>query len=66
MEPLCGRPKGMKINPIDGLLYVADSYKGLMTVNLTDGQTAVLLKGLVILLQLLLSLNTFLIYFPIK
>ncbi|XP_053376691.1 adipocyte plasma membrane-associated protein-like [Mercenaria mercenaria] len=35
-EPRCGRPKGMKIGP-DGKLYVVDSYKGLLKVDLDTG-----------------------------
>lgn len=46
MEPICGRPKGMKINPTDGLLYVVDSYKGLMRVNTSTGVSEVLLTGM--------------------
>ena len=45
MEPICGRPKGMKFNPFDGLLYVADSYKGLMKINTTNGHTEIVLTG---------------------
>ena len=45
MEPKCGRPKGMKINPVDGLLYVADSYKGLMKMNISNGNKETILTG---------------------
>ncbi|KAL3853839.1 hypothetical protein ACJMK2_017340 [Sinanodonta woodiana] len=34
-EPLCGRPKGMKVGP-DGHLYLVDSYKGLFRINLQN------------------------------
>ena len=51
MEPICGRPKGMKINPFDGLLYVADSYKGLMKINTTNGHTETVLTGSVSILH---------------
>ena len=45
MEPICGRPKGIKINPVDGLLYVADSYMGLLTVNISNGFAENILTG---------------------
>lgn len=43
-EPLCGRPKGMKLGP-DGKLYVVDSYKGLLRVSLETGNTETLVSN---------------------
>uniref|UniRef100_A0A2C9LM22 Strictosidine synthase conserved region domain-containing protein n=1 Tax=Biomphalaria glabrata TaxID=6526 RepID=A0A2C9LM22_BIOGL len=42
MEPLCGRPKGMKLDS-EGYLIVADSYKGILKVNVDTGDKQVLL-----------------------
>ncbi|KAJ8301547.1 hypothetical protein KUTeg_020534 [Tegillarca granosa] len=36
MEPLCGRPKGMKVDK-DGFLIVLDSSKGMLKVNPKTG-----------------------------
>ncbi|CAL1546403.1 unnamed protein product [Lymnaea stagnalis] len=42
MEPVCGRPKGIKMNS-KGYLIVADSYKGILEVNVDTGDIRVLL-----------------------
>ncbi|KAH9487896.1 hypothetical protein Btru_067353 [Bulinus truncatus] len=42
MEPICGRPKGMKLNN-EGYLIVADSYKGILKVKLDTGDIEVLI-----------------------
>ncbi|KAK0063243.1 adipocyte plasma membrane-associated protein [Biomphalaria pfeifferi] len=44
MEPLCGRPKGMKLDS-EGYLIVADSYKGILKVNVDTGDKQVLLDN---------------------
>ena len=46
MEPVCGRPKGMKIDR-NGDLLVLDSYKGLYKVNVTTGQKQLLVSSAV-------------------
>ena len=43
-EPLCGRPKGMKFGS-DGKLYVVDSYKGLLRVDVHTRTVEVLVSN---------------------
>ncbi|KAL9420479.1 hypothetical protein AB3S75_038120 [Citrus x aurantiifolia] len=38
LEPLCGRPLGIKFNPVTCDLYIADAYFGLMVVGPNGGQ----------------------------
>ncbi|XP_021370256.1 adipocyte plasma membrane-associated protein-like [Mizuhopecten yessoensis] len=44
MEPVCGRPKGLKVNR-DGDLLVLDAYFGLLKVNISTGQIETLLSS---------------------
>ncbi|XP_033744810.1 adipocyte plasma membrane-associated protein-like isoform X2 [Pecten maximus] len=44
MEPVCGRPKGLKFNK-DGELLVLDAYFGLLKVNISTGQIEMLLSS---------------------
>lgn len=44
-EHICGRPLGMEFSEA-GLLYVADAYYGLYAVNVTTGETEMLLSSL--------------------
>ncbi|XP_062569095.1 adipocyte plasma membrane-associated protein-like, partial [Saccostrea cucullata] len=46
-EPICGRPKGMKINTADPShpLIVVDSYKGLLQVDTKTGEIQVLVSS---------------------
>lgn len=44
MEPVCGRPKGMKVGP-DGKLYVVDSYKGLLRLDLKENTLETLVSS---------------------
>ena len=37
MEPICGRPLGLKFNPTDCNLYIADAYFGLLVVEQNGG-----------------------------
>ncbi|XP_013399873.1 adipocyte plasma membrane-associated protein [Lingula anatina] len=43
-EPMCGRPKGMKIGP-DGHLYFVDAYQGLMRLNLPSQEMETLVPS---------------------
>ena len=40
-ENVCGRPLGMTVSPLDGLLWVLDATLGLYTVNTTTGTDTV-------------------------
>ena len=43
-EPACGRVKGVALHP-DGYLYAAESYRGLVRINVTTGEYKILLHG---------------------
>lgn len=47
LEPVCGRPKGMKVNTADPThpLIVLDSYRGLLQVDTKTGDAQVLLHS---------------------
>ena len=47
LEPVCGRPKGMKVNTADPSqpLIVLDSYRGLLQVDTNSGAIQVLLHS---------------------
>lgn len=47
LEPVCGRPKGMKVNTADPThpLIVLDSYRGLLQVDTKTGDIQVLLHS---------------------
>lgn len=47
LEPVCGRPKGMKVNTADPThpLIVLDSYRGLLKVDTKTGDIQVLLHS---------------------
>lgn len=44
LEPVCGRPKGMKVDK-GGNLIVADAYLGLLKVSLPGGNVQVLIPN---------------------